>query len=444
MAYQLDHRSQGANAHASVPAWSTSASAVWSIEFEIEVFALSSTIALGGATYAARVAQITTAGTVTCQNSGGGTVLTSAAGAVTVGVNTIKVERTSGGLWQLTVNGVSVSTSSTAACAPMTYLANRVQNSYTNTNIAIRKVVTSGGAYSTSWDGTNAPSTGTTWTSSGGQVATLNSFTGAAGSWWVFYDAGGATTATISAGLPIPSASASITATAPVFTSDIAGGLPVPVAASSVTVSGPAIDAAVSAGLPVPVGASSITVSAPVFSVEISAGLPVPAASASLINAGTASTATIAGGLPTPIASAGISVYAPVFSAVVAGGIPIPAASAQISVPGVNSAQIDAGLPVPIAAAQISISGINLVSISAGLPIPSASAQADVTLPIYQSVISAGLPVPVAASYIVNGIRVITIDDDCIVSLPNESRFVALENESRFAALPAESRFVAL
>lgn len=190
MAYQLDHRSQGASAHASVPAWSTSASAVWSIEFEIEVFSLSSTIALGGATYAARVAQITTAGTVTCQNSGGGTVLTSAAGAVTVGVNTIKVERTSGGLWQLTVNGVSVSTSSTAAAAPMTYLANRVQNSYTNTNIAIMRVVTSGGAYSTSWDGTNAPSTGTTWTSSGGQVATLNNFTGVTDSWWVFYSSG--------------------------------------------------------------------------------------------------------------------------------------------------------------------------------------------------------------------------------------------------------------
>lgn len=196
MAYALDHRSQGASAHASVPTWSTTASSVWSVEFEIEVFALSSTIALGGATYAARVAQITTAGTVTCQNSSGGTVLTSAAGAVTVGINTIKVERTSGGLWQLTVNGVTVSTTSTAACAPMAYLANRVQNSYTNTNIAVRRVATSGGAYSTSWDGTNAPSTGATWTSSGGQVATLNNFTGTTDSWWVFYSSGGSTAAT--------------------------------------------------------------------------------------------------------------------------------------------------------------------------------------------------------------------------------------------------------
>lgn len=191
MPYQLDHQGQGTNAHASVPTWSTSASTVWSVEFVVDISSLTNTIALGGATYAARLIQIVSNGTVSCQNSGGGTVLSSAAGAAVVGVNTIKVERTSGGLWQLTVNGVTVSTSSTAAAAPMTYLARRVATTYFSSTVAVRSVTTVGGTYSTAWNSSNAPSTGTTWTSTGGQAATLTNFTGATDSWWVFYSGGG-------------------------------------------------------------------------------------------------------------------------------------------------------------------------------------------------------------------------------------------------------------
>lgn len=255
-------------------------------------------------------------------------------------------------------------------------------------------------------------------TVSGSNQGTLTNFPTNDSQWIGFEEA---VTAVISAGLPVPTADASSTVSAPIFSSAISAGLPIPTVAANSTVTAPVFTAVISSGLPVPAASASASSSVPVYTATISAGLPIPAASVVAVNAGTNNTAEISAGLPVPTASASVSVSAPVFTANISAGLPVPTASVLASPNVVNSAVIAAGLPAPTA----SVSAVSV-------------------LPVYQAAISAGLPVPNASVIAISGQRQVTILPEAQASVAFESTIVAVDFQSRSAALSNQSRLVAL
>lgn len=260
---------------------------------------------------------------------------------------------------------------------------------------------------------------------------------------WIGF--GGETiTATIAAGLPVPTAAAESTVSVPVFTSTISAGLPVPITAVVSEVSAPVFTAVISAGIPVPTASAGATILGSVTA-TVSAGLPVPSASASASSSVPVYTATISVGLPIPTASV-VAVNAGTNNtAQVLAGLPVPAASASVTVSApVFTANISAGLPVPAASVLASPNVVNSAVIAAGIPIPAASVSAVSVLPIYQAAISAGLPVPSASVIAISGQRQVTILPEAQASVAFESTIVAVDFQSRSAALSNQSRLVAL
>lgn len=178
--------------HISHPIWTGAGSDNWSIEWDLEITDLSANrYPAGSFSGGARAIQVSPTGAINLLSTAG--VSTSAAGVIAANTRyKIKLESvgTTKNIYVKLANAVSYGAAVCTGTDNTAYSYNSVGRASATYGrvFNVYGFSTSGGTYTTSWDSSNAPSTGTAWTSSGGQVATLTNFTGTADAWWIYYN----------------------------------------------------------------------------------------------------------------------------------------------------------------------------------------------------------------------------------------------------------------
>jgi hypothetical protein len=218
MAYYLNYDTTTFTGTALVqfPAWSAAGSVNFTVEVDFLATSLSSlTYLLGAASRTQRSIAITDAGAIIFPG-----LAVSSAGHVEINTEyslkfesvgsakKVYIKPRGGASW-----GSSILSFSSTASFDFDYIGRALNVLSRQFKVyAVRFV---GGTYNEVWDGSNAPSSGLTWTGTNGSAITLNGTTGVADSWWIFYDDGGAVTSTIAATWPQLSIAASQTSTIP-------------------------------------------------------------------------------------------------------------------------------------------------------------------------------------------------------------------------------------
>lgn len=259
------------------PAWEGSGDANWSIEWDVAITNLASTRFLAGVGSGTRSIAINPNGSIQVFNVGA--INTSAAGTITVNTRyTIKLESV-GTTKNLYVKLASDPSYGAAVCTGTDnnlyryWYIGRVSATYGRC-FDVYGLTTVEGTYNETWDGTNAPSTGTTWTGANGGVLSLVNTQGTADAWWVFYDAGGAIDA------------------------DIAITMPQLTVAASAGVVAPSIGAAIAFTMPQFALDASVADIAPIYNASAAFAMPQFALSAALIDTAPEFTASAAFAMP--------------------------------------------------------------------------------------------------------------------------------------------------
>lgn len=180
----------GSTGQLSIPSWTGAGNSNWSIDFDFVVTSLSTTARIGGNSSATtRGVEVTATGEL---RVGFVTGLTSAAGIVSANTRYTARLESVGTTKSLYIKqfGGSFGSALASVTDNNPYLfeffgkagssSTRVFNFY--------GFSLSGGTYSETWDGTNAPSTGTEWTGANGNQITLAGTQGTANAWWIYYN----------------------------------------------------------------------------------------------------------------------------------------------------------------------------------------------------------------------------------------------------------------
>jgi hypothetical protein len=181
--------------HISHSSWVGAGNANWSIEWDFVCTSLAADRYLAGnnSGSATRSVRINTDGTI--RVNGVAAITVSPSGTVSAGVRyNVKLESvgTTKSLYIKLATDPSYSTAVCTGTDNFAYTFNTIcrASAVYSRFFNIYGASTIGGTYSEVWDGSNAPSTGTTWTGSNGGDLTLNGTQGTADAWWVFYSSG--------------------------------------------------------------------------------------------------------------------------------------------------------------------------------------------------------------------------------------------------------------
>jgi hypothetical protein len=182
-----------ATANISVPAWSgPSGAATWSVEVDFVVTSLANQVTLiGDVNGIGGAFDVFPSGAIGLRAQ-----VASAAGLVVVGTRyKAKVTREGSNTLRVYIKPAS-NPSYGASVASITNASTYIYNSLGKNQAGTVRAVNyygleiTGGTYSDTWNDTNSPSTGITWTGVNGGVLTLNGTQGTPDAWWVFYSSG--------------------------------------------------------------------------------------------------------------------------------------------------------------------------------------------------------------------------------------------------------------
>ena len=181
--------------HISHSSWVGSGNANWSIEWDFVCTSLAADRYLAGnnSGSATRSVRINTDGTI--RVNGVAAITVSPSGTVSAGVKyNVKLESvgTTKSLYIKLATDPSYGSAVCTGTDNFAYTFNAIcrASSVYSRFFDIYGASTSGGTFTESWSGANAPSTGTTWTGANGGVLTLNNTQGTANAWWIFYSSG--------------------------------------------------------------------------------------------------------------------------------------------------------------------------------------------------------------------------------------------------------------
>jgi hypothetical protein len=216
----------GATGHLSHTQWTGAGNANWSIEWDFVVTTDIGTRSLAGrpstSTRAIRIAAggiIIVVGVASIPQSAAGTVL-----PISSYVANLESVGTTKNLYVKLASDPSFGSPVCTGVDNNDYVFSVVCHASTTYSrvFDIYGVATSGGTFTESWSGANAPSAGTTWTGANGGVLTLNNTQGTANAWWVFYGSSDTITSTAAWSITPIQWQSSAAVSAPTFSSTAA------------------------------------------------------------------------------------------------------------------------------------------------------------------------------------------------------------------------------